>query len=231
MLSGDKGLFLFSMPVVIACSLIASRIVSMTFIPLIGVVLLRPGRNAGKSMEEIRSRGFAGFYYRLGTWLIDHRWKVLAGSLVLVVLAFVLKSQLKDQFFPYDLSHLSYIDVWLPEDAPVQASDNTARQVEDIVRRTAEEYGATHPGKNAEIRDILKRVTSFVGASGPRFWFSVTPGDGKNRSAQSLPDHHGVLFSGFRSSAIRDHYLSQTRSEIVRESASARIPHRNRRRI
>ncbi|MBV5344173.1 MAG: efflux RND transporter permease subunit, partial [Rhodoferax sp.] len=186
MLSGDKGRFLFSMPVVIACSLIASRIVSMTFIPLIGMFLLRPGRNAGKSMEEIRSRGFAGFYYRLGTRLIDHRWKVLAGSLVLVAMAFVLKSQLKDQFFPYDLSHLSYIDVWLPEDAPVQASDNTARQVEDIVRQTAEEYGAKHPGKNAEIRDTLKRVTSFVGASGPRFWFSVTPEPNQPNYAQVL---------------------------------------------
>jgi multidrug efflux pump subunit AcrB len=184
------------MPVVIACSLIASRIVSMTFIPLIGVVLLRPGRNAGKSMEEIRSRGFAGFYYRLGTRLIDHRWKVLAGSLVLVVLAFVLKSQLKDQFFPYDLSHLSYIDVWLPEDAPVQASDNTARQVEDIVRRTAEEYGATHPGKNAEIRDILKRVTSFVGASGPRFWFSVTPELNQPNYAQVLIELWDVYDTG-----------------------------------
>ena len=196
MLSGDKGRFLFSMPVVIACSLIASRIVSMTFIPLIGMILLRPGRNAGKSMEEIRSRGFAGFYYRLGTRLIDHRWKVLAGSLVLVAMAFVLKSQLKDQFFPYDLSHLSYIDVWLPEDAPVQASDNTARQVEDIVRRTAEEYSATHPGKNAEIRDILKRVTSFVGASGPRFWFSVTPELNQPNYAQVLIELWDVYDTG-----------------------------------
>ena len=196
MLSGDKGRFLFSMPVVIACSLIASRIVSMTFIPLIGMILLRPGRNAGKSMEEIRSRGFAGFYYRLGTRLIDHRWKVLAGSLVLVAMAFVLKSQLKDQFFPYDLSHLSYIDVWLPEDAPVQASDNTARQVEDIVRRTAEEYGAKHPGKNAEIRDILKRVTSFVGASGPRFWFSVTPELNQPNYAQVLIELWDVYDTG-----------------------------------
>ncbi len=186
MLSGDKGRFLFSMPVVIACSLIASRIVSMTFVPLIGMVLLRPGRNAGKSMEEIRSRGFAGVYYRLGTRLIDHRWKVLIASLALVALAFVLRSQLKDQFFPYDLSHLSYIDVWLPEDAPVQASDNTSRQVEEIVRRTAEAFGAKHPGKDGKPKDVLKLVTSFVGAGGPRFWFSVTPELNQPNYAQIL---------------------------------------------
>jgi multidrug efflux pump subunit AcrB len=186
MLSGDKGRFLFSMPVVIACSLIASRIVSMTFIPLLGMLLLRPGRNAGKSMEEIRSRGFAGFYYRLGARLIDNRWKVLIGSLALVALAFVLKSQLKDQFFPYDLSHLSYVDVWLPEDAPVQASDNAARQVEEIVQRSAEEFGAGHPGVDGKPGNILKLVTSFVGAGGPRFWFSVTPELNQPNYAQVL---------------------------------------------
>jgi multidrug efflux pump subunit AcrB len=186
MLSGDKGRFLYSMPVVIACSLVASRIVSMTFIPQLGRILLRPGRNAGKSMAELRSRGFAGFYYRLGTLLIDHRWKVLALSLVLVAMAFVLKSKLKDQFFPYDLSHLSYVDVWLPEDTPVQATDHAARQVVEIVKQTAEEFGAAHPGKNGKPRDILELITVFVGAGGPRYWFSVTPELNQPNYAQVL---------------------------------------------
>jgi multidrug efflux pump subunit AcrB len=192
MLSGDKGRFLFSMPVVIACSLIASRIVSMTFIPQLGMILLRPGRNVGKSMAEIRSRGFAGFYYRLGTRLIDHRWKVLAASLVLVAMAFVLKSKLKDQFFPYDLSHLSYVDVWLPEDTPVQTTDHAARQVEEIVKQTAEEFGVSHPEKNNEPRDILELITVFVGAGGPRFWFSVTPELNQPNYAQVLIEVQNV---------------------------------------
>ena len=36
LLTGDTGKFLYSLPIVIACSLVASRIVSMTFIPLLG---------------------------------------------------------------------------------------------------------------------------------------------------------------------------------------------------
>ena len=192
MLRGDKRWFLFSMPVVIACSLIASRIVSMTFIPLIARYLLRPGRNVGRSMEELRSRGFAGFYYRLGLRLIDNRWKVLAASLVIVMLAFVLKSQLKDQFFPYDLSHLSYVDVWLPEDATVYATDNAAKQVEHIIQQTAAAYGAAHPDKNGKFRKILSRVTSFVGAGGPRFWFSVVPELNQPNYAQVLIEVNDV---------------------------------------
>lgn len=186
LLSGDKKRFLFSLPIVIACSLVASRIVSMTFIPMLGRILLRPGRHTGKSMAQLRSQGFAGFYYRLGTRLIDHRWKVLVASLVLVAMAFVLKSKLKDQFFPYDLSHLSYIDVWLPEDTPVQTTDHAARLVEDVVRRTAEEFGASHPDKNGKPRDVLELITVFVGAGGPRFWFSVTPELNQPNYAQVL---------------------------------------------
>ena len=42
MLPGDSGTFLYSLPIVIGSSLVASRVVSMTFIPLLGYYLLRP---------------------------------------------------------------------------------------------------------------------------------------------------------------------------------------------
>jgi multidrug efflux pump subunit AcrB len=35
LLSGDTGNFLYSLPIAMTCSLIASRLVSMTFIPLL----------------------------------------------------------------------------------------------------------------------------------------------------------------------------------------------------
>jgi len=43
-LPGDTGKFIYSLPVVLTASLIASRLVSMTFIPLLGYHLLRPGK-------------------------------------------------------------------------------------------------------------------------------------------------------------------------------------------
>ena len=64
LLPGDTGTFLYSLPVVIACSLVASRLVSMTFIPLLGYYLLRP--QAEPSIEERRKSGFAAAYYRVG---------------------------------------------------------------------------------------------------------------------------------------------------------------------
>lgn len=171
-LSGDSGKFMYSLPIVITCSLVSSRLVSMTFIPLLGYYLLRPKHEP--LPQERRQKGFAALYYKVGQAAIHHRWKTLAGSLVFLILGGVIFIHLKQEYFPKDLSYLSYIDVWLPEDAPLSATQITAMEVERVVQETAREYGKERPvdGKPA---DILKSLTTFVGGGGPRFWFSVSP--------------------------------------------------------
>ncbi len=173
MLKGDTGQFLYSLPVVIGASLVASRVVSMTFIPLLGYYLLKP--KAEPSLEERRKSGFASFYYRAGQLAIANRWKVFLGSFAFLALGVVFASGLKTQFFPSDLSYLSYIDVWLPEDAPLSLTRDVTERVEEIAREVAREHGLTHPGKDGKPREVLKSITSFIGGGGPRFWFSVAP--------------------------------------------------------
>jgi len=63
LLSGNTGEYLYSLPVVMACTLAASRIVSITFVPLLGFHLLRPRRKKELAIEERRKTGFTGFYY------------------------------------------------------------------------------------------------------------------------------------------------------------------------
>jgi multidrug efflux pump subunit AcrB len=172
-IGGDMGAFVYSMPVVITCSLIASRLASMTFIPLLGYYMIKP--KAEPSMQERRKRGFAAWYYRVGTAAINHRWKVLAGSLTFLALGVFFMSQLKTQFFPKDLSYLSYVDVWLPEDAPLGATNRAAMHTEAVIRDVVKEYGERHPEKDGKPRELLRSLTTFVGGGGPRFWFSVSP--------------------------------------------------------
>ena len=86
LLTGDTGDFLHSLPIVMTCSLIASRLVSMTFIPLIGYYLLRPSTKPERPMEYRRNHGFTGAYHRVGTWAIRHRWAAFSGSLLFLVL-------------------------------------------------------------------------------------------------------------------------------------------------
>ncbi len=175
MVSGGVGRFVYSLPVVIACSLVASRVVSMTFIPLFAYYLFRRGKKAERSLEERRQRGFSGFYYRVGRFALDHRWMTLLASLVILVAGGLAATRLKLQFFPKDLSYLSYVDVWLPEDAPLATTNETASRAEAVIREVTTKYGAENPGKEGRPREILQSLTTFAGGGGPRFWFSVAP--------------------------------------------------------
>ena len=174
MLTGNTGKFLISLPIVMTCALVASRLVSMTFIPLLGYYLLRPPKQAERSLADREHSGFTGFYYRVGTAAIEHRYAVLLGSFVFLILgAWALRS-LKTQFFPEDVQYWSYIDIRLPNDAPLSATNSTAQQVEQLVREVMAGYETEHPAKDAR-EPALHSLTSFVGGGGPRFWFSVSP--------------------------------------------------------
>jgi multidrug efflux pump subunit AcrB len=183
LLPGDTGKFLYSLPIVISCSLLAALLVSMTFVPLISSFLLQS--TIETPIEERRKHGFTGWYFRTAKKAIEHRKLCLAGSLVLLIAGGVVFSRLKPQFFPKDLQYFSYIDVWLPEDTPTSATSAVAQQVESITRRVADEYGKSHP-EHGHPKDVLRSMTTFVGGGGPRFWSSATPEDRQTNYAQVI---------------------------------------------
>ncbi len=175
LLSGTTGDFLYSLPIVMTCSLVSSRIVSMTFIPLLGYYLLRPGRKGEPTIEERRQRGFTGFYNGIAGRAIEHRWLVLGISMLFLALGVVLMRQMKQQFFPDDIQYWSYINVRLPNDAPLSATNEAARRVEEVTREIISRYGRSLPQSEGGPREPLRSLTTFVGGGGPRFWFSVSP--------------------------------------------------------
>jgi len=126
-------------------------------------------------MSERRKHGFPSLYYRFGDFCLGHRKMVLLGSLLVLVAGGYFLTHLRQQFFPKDLSYLSFVDVTLPEDSVIAATDEKAATVEKTIARVAEEYGKQHPGEDGKPRDILSSLTTFVGGGGPRFWFSVAP--------------------------------------------------------
>lgn len=172
LMSGDMGRFIYSIPVVIGASLVASRIVSMTFVPLLGYYLLKPSAHG---TVNGRTTPVGRRYAALVTWALGHRWMALAGSAMVIVAGLGLASTIKTDFFPKDLSYLSFADVWLPTDAPLSATNEAAAEAERVIRRVAQEYGVTHPGPDGAPREIVESITSFVGGGAPRFWFSVAP--------------------------------------------------------
>jgi len=202
MLTGSMGQFLYSMPVVITISLVASRVVSMTFIPLLGSFILRPRREP--SMEERRSRGFAAKYYRVGQWAIRHRWAVVSVAVLVLVGGGSIGASLKKQFMPKDLSQLAFIDVFLPEDASFAATSETVQQVEKIVQEVS-----------AAQKMPVEALSSFVGGGAPRFWYSLSP--------ESPHTNYAQVVMLFRDKRQTHQLLPYIQSRVDREVANARI--------
>src|SRR6266404_2996745 len=130
MLTGNTGEFLRSLPIVMTAALLCALVVAMTFVPLLGYYIQRPPAKKELTIEEKRERGFYGFYNRLVGRAIAHRWIVLAGSLVFLVIGGLFASRLKQQFFPEDVQYWFYLDVWLPNDVPLTATNDAAAKAE-----------------------------------------------------------------------------------------------------
>ncbi|WP_226649046.1 efflux RND transporter permease subunit [Microbulbifer variabilis] len=173
LLTGNQGDFLHSLPIVMASALIASRIVSMTFLPFLGNLILRPPKHVEASLEKKRKEGLTGYYYRTASWAVDNRKVVLLGFLVVLVAGFALKMQLKNAFFPDDIQYLSYVDVWLQNDASIDATNNVARQAERVIREAIEKFQKESSKKPDE--SILQSLSTTVGGGAPRFWYTVNP--------------------------------------------------------
>ena len=210
MLTGDTGFFLYSLPVVMTCTLVASVIVSFTFIPLIAYYLIKPPKTQEKPMSERRNHGFPGLYYKVGDFLLKHRWATFGCSLLILVLGGWFFTLLKPQFFPKDLSYLSYVDVWLPPDAPLGATDTVCQRAETVIRQEAERFG-----KENHQQDVLKSLTTFVGGGGPRFWFSVDPERQQLNYAQILVEVTDKHFT--------NHFVGPLQTALSREVPGARI--------
>ena len=182
MLEGSTGDFLRTLPIVMTAALVSSRLVSMTFIPLLGYYLLRPATRPAPSIEQRRSKGFYGFYYRTAGLAIRFRWAVLALSLDFLFAGGMVATRLKSQFFPEDIQYWSYVDVWLPNNAPLSLTNATAEQAEQVISRVISEYD----GRRQANQPLLKSMTTFVGGGGPRFWFSASPEQQQQNYSQVL---------------------------------------------
>src|SRR5262249_3117210 len=64
-----------------------------------------------------------------------------------------------NRFFPPAERDQFVVDVWLPEGARIEATDETVRRLEAMLRKTHD----------------VKQVAAFVGSGAPRFYYNVSP--------------------------------------------------------
>ena len=184
MLTGNTGEFLKSLPVVMTASLLCAYFVAMTFVPFLGYYILRAPAKREPTIEEMRQRGFYGFYNRLVGKAIKHRWAVFGASLLFLIGGGLFGSRLKTQFFPEDVQYWFYLDVWLPNDTPLSVTNDSVMRAESVVRQVIEDSPEVTTKEHRG--HLLKSLTTFDGGGGPRFWFSVSPEMPQTNYAQMI---------------------------------------------
>lgn len=162
LVTGSMGEFIRALPIVVVVSLVASRIVSMTFMPLLGSYLLK-GQTGYEAALDGGGKGarFARAYNRVTEWVLDHKGKSALVFLAFLVIGLLPATRIRTQFFPEEALQRFYIHVRLPEGSDVRATEAVARKAEDALLSSE---GAR-----------IEQITAFVGNGGPRWWSNVSP--------------------------------------------------------
>ncbi len=169
LLPGDMGAFIIALPVVITLALVSSRIVSMTFIPLLGYHFLR-GQKGFEAGGEVRSFFLFKPVDLALKYVLPAYRRLLQGALRRPVLTLVIAYGLLaascaltpffgHQFFPPAERNQCLIDVQLPPGSPVTETRGVCDDVAVVLQK----------------QEVIESAVIFCGGTAPNFYYNVLP--------------------------------------------------------
>lgn len=158
-MSGGAGEYIRSLPIVVSITLIASYVVAMCVTPLMCMSFLK----VPKEIKEEKISRMGLLYERVVMWCLNHKTIVLALAIGGFVASLNLIPLIGSQFFPSGERDQFFIDVWLPEGTPIEATDRKVKQVLELIHETREREMPDGKRGNA-----LVSAVAFVGGNPPR---------------------------------------------------------------
>jgi multidrug efflux pump len=151
------GEYTFAIFAVTSAALLISWVVSVYFVPALGARLLRAKPLAAGETHELFDTPFYSRFRALVGWCVEHRWITIALTLAVFALGMVGMGRVQQQFFPDSVRQELLVDLWLPEGASINESEQLARQFEARMQREAG----------------VESVTTWVGSGVPRFYLPL----------------------------------------------------------
>jgi multidrug efflux pump len=131
--ASTAGEYTFSLFAVVAIALIVSWFVAVIFAPLLGVAVLKPPAT-GQSADHGRVfRLYRGFL----TLAMRARWVTIALTLALFAAAVLALPLIPRQFFPSSDRPELLVDLTLPQNASIYASETVARNFDAVLKDDA----------------------------------------------------------------------------------------------
>ncbi len=152
------GEYTYAIFAVTAASLIVSWLVSVLFVPFLGMWLLKvPSRPHEDNQGSLRDSTAYQVFRAMVTWCVNNPIKTIAATLFTFVLGLAGMSQVEQQFFPDSSRPEILVDVYLVEGAGIEATAATVERIE----------------KEARLIEGIDTITSWVGSGAPRFFLPL----------------------------------------------------------
>ena len=161
----SAGEYTFSLFVVVTIALIGSWFIAVLFGPLLGVALLRAPKKIAAGPSKIM-RGVRGFVV-LG---MRARWITIGITVAGAVLAVLASPLVPRQFFPPSDRPELMVDLQLPQNASIYATDDSAKRLDTLLAADAD----------------ISHWSTYVGRGAIRFYLPLNVEPPNNSFAQSV---------------------------------------------
>jgi multidrug efflux pump len=165
-LTGEYTFAIFAVTVI---ALLISWVVSVYFVPYLGLLILKHKKNqamrndageheaGGADHQEHFDSPFYNVFRRAVNWCVKHRWLTIGATVLVFALGIVGMGRVQQQFFPDSSRPEILLDLWFTEGTSFKAN-------EDVVKRL-EQRLMTEPG--------MVSVNTWVGSGVPRFYLPM----------------------------------------------------------
>jgi multidrug efflux pump len=162
------GEYTFAIFAVTVIALLISWVVSVFFVPYLGVLLLKHKhnqklRNAATTEPEAQEHAehfdspFYNTFRRMVNWCVKYRYTTIAATLLTFALGIFGMGKVQQQFFPDSSRPEILLDLWFPEGTSITANEVVVKKLE---QRLMQEPG-------------LVSVSTWVGSGVPRFYLPM----------------------------------------------------------
>ncbi len=146
-IQGLVGAFFLPFALTVVFALVASLVVALTAVPVLGAYLLRPGDMPEGSVEEdiafVNETWMQRAYTPILRWALGHKAATLTAAVVLTVASLALLSLIPVTLFPSGGQRYIEINLTLPSGSPPERTLAEVIRIEDDVRNIADIYTAT----------------------------------------------------------------------------------------
>ena len=153
----SAGEYTFSIFAVVGIALLASWFVAMVFAPLIGMVLLQPPKTDQADKPSRVTQLYRGFL----TLAMRARWITIAVTVGAFIASLVALGQVPRQFFPASDRPELLVDLRLPQNASIHATEQLVNRFEQFLR------------DDPDLASGIERWSTYIGQGAIRFYLPL----------------------------------------------------------